>query len=169
MRCSKCGSENPNGVAFCGFCGSKLSSVCPRCGAPVQAGMTFCSNCGTKILSTTPQPSKTPNLKFQSEIVDTSGPSKGAKVMSIIFMILFFVSLIPLSYFFISFFEYNYYDYYSNYYYSYCSYSDELGLFYGIDYFEQVTASFCLTLAVLTIPSLILWLVFKKKYKKSLH
>jgi class 3 adenylate cyclase len=49
MRCSKCGSENPESKGFCGDCGSALGHRCPKCGAESPAGRRFCGDCGTAL------------------------------------------------------------------------------------------------------------------------
>jgi predicted amidophosphoribosyltransferase len=67
--CPNCGSQQPDGAAFCDECGAKLELVpmppaaampqsspaarvgmnCPVCGAPVTPGETFCDNCGAAL------------------------------------------------------------------------------------------------------------------------
>ena len=71
--CPNCGSQQPDGAAFCDDCGAKLGSVapaatpaaappppaaptptawattCPVCGASVAAGESFCDNCGAAL------------------------------------------------------------------------------------------------------------------------
>ena len=34
MKCSRCQFENPDGMKFCGECGSKLETICPGCSFP---------------------------------------------------------------------------------------------------------------------------------------
>ncbi len=51
IKCPSCGFENPDGFAFCGQCGKKLSIKCPNCGADVPPGFAFCGQCGTRIKS----------------------------------------------------------------------------------------------------------------------
>jgi class 3 adenylate cyclase/ribosomal protein L40E len=49
MRCSKCGSENPDGKKFCGDCGAQLANVCPKCGADNPPSKRFCGDCGAAL------------------------------------------------------------------------------------------------------------------------
>ena len=53
MRCpnSACGRENPEGSAFCSFCGTKLEVkyLCPSCGMEVPEGARFCMHCGSSL------------------------------------------------------------------------------------------------------------------------
>ena len=64
--CTKCGSEIPNNVAFCSFCGTPApapkvvvdpnSVICPSCKAAVPKGMRFCTSCGYRMPEPQPQP-----------------------------------------------------------------------------------------------------------------
>ena len=50
--CPKCNAANPEGMKFCGGCGSELvqpGSICSNCGAAVPPGMKFCGECGTPV------------------------------------------------------------------------------------------------------------------------
>lgn len=53
MKCSKCGSEIPEGNAFCNSCGTPVEAkairFCTNCGAEVPDGMKFCVSCGTPV------------------------------------------------------------------------------------------------------------------------
>ena len=46
MKCSKCQSENREGVKFCEDCGAKMEVKCPSCGAFIAMGKRFCNGCG---------------------------------------------------------------------------------------------------------------------------
>ena len=46
MKCSKCQSENREGVKFCEDCGAKMEVKCPSCGAFIAMGKRFCGECG---------------------------------------------------------------------------------------------------------------------------
>jgi class 3 adenylate cyclase/tetratricopeptide (TPR) repeat protein len=46
MKCQNCGFDNPDGMKFCGECGSKLEAVCPKCNFISPPGFKFCGNCG---------------------------------------------------------------------------------------------------------------------------
>lgn len=49
--CPQCGAEVPQGLKFCGQCGTKLETenICPECGKKNPPGMKFCGECGTKL------------------------------------------------------------------------------------------------------------------------
>jgi class 3 adenylate cyclase/tetratricopeptide (TPR) repeat protein len=47
VRCSRCQSENRDGVKFCEECGSRLVSTCAHCGAEIAPDKRFCGSCGT--------------------------------------------------------------------------------------------------------------------------
>ena len=49
MRCSNCGSDNPDGKRFCADCGAPLANRCPKCGAENPPGKRFCGDCGTAL------------------------------------------------------------------------------------------------------------------------
>lgn len=51
--CPKCNAIVPEGMKFCGECGSpveKPKNICPSCGAEVMAGMKFCGECGQPMI-----------------------------------------------------------------------------------------------------------------------
>jgi class 3 adenylate cyclase/tetratricopeptide (TPR) repeat protein len=50
MRCSQCGSENPDAKKFCGDCGAPLASRCPKCSSENPAGKRFCGECGSALI-----------------------------------------------------------------------------------------------------------------------
>src|SRR5579885_2803847 len=54
--CARCGAENPQGVKFCGECGSPLARPCPACGTPNEAGRKFCGECGARLAATASAP-----------------------------------------------------------------------------------------------------------------
>ena len=49
MRCTSCGSENPDSKRFCGDCGSPLGNRCERCGVENPVGKKFCGDCGADL------------------------------------------------------------------------------------------------------------------------
>jgi predicted nucleic acid-binding Zn ribbon protein len=49
MRCSECGSDNPEDKRFCGDRGSSLGNRCPKCGADNPPGKRFCGDCGSAL------------------------------------------------------------------------------------------------------------------------
>ena len=52
--CASCGAENPDGVKFCGSCGSPLARACPACGAATAPGQAFCFECGAALAQAAP-------------------------------------------------------------------------------------------------------------------
>jgi class 3 adenylate cyclase len=49
MRCPSCGFENPEGLKFCGECGSPLAARCPQCGFANPPRFKFCGDCGAPL------------------------------------------------------------------------------------------------------------------------
>ena len=69
MLCPSCGYENPEGVKFCGECGTvlRVDATCPRCGFTNPPGVKFCHECGHGLIeaapaSRTPTPAPSPAL-----------------------------------------------------------------------------------------------------------
>ena len=75
--CPNCGSQQPDGAAFCDDCGARLEEIapapppaaalaqptptalathCPVCGTPVTPGEAFCDNCGAALGQVGPVP-----------------------------------------------------------------------------------------------------------------
>jgi hypothetical protein len=54
MRCTGCGSENPDSKRFCGDCGSPLGNRCPNCGSDNLATKKFCGDCGAQLPTNAP-------------------------------------------------------------------------------------------------------------------
>ena len=46
MKCPECQFDNPEGVKFCGECGSKLEKTCPKCNSTNPLQFKFCGECG---------------------------------------------------------------------------------------------------------------------------
>jgi rRNA maturation endonuclease Nob1 len=52
MKCSNCGSENPDGKRFCGDCGKELATEagttrkCSACGRSLTEETNVCQFCG---------------------------------------------------------------------------------------------------------------------------
>jgi class 3 adenylate cyclase len=55
MNCVSCGTANPEGVKFCGECGTalKAEATCPRCGSANPPAVKFCHECGNALTATT--------------------------------------------------------------------------------------------------------------------
>ncbi len=45
MKCVNCQFDNPEGMNFCGRCGSPLTTACPFCGHQNPAGVKVCGQC----------------------------------------------------------------------------------------------------------------------------
>jgi hypothetical protein len=54
MRCPSCGFENPEGMNFCGRCGTTLSPRCPHCDFENPPGFAFCGKCGASLADPAP-------------------------------------------------------------------------------------------------------------------
>ena len=61
MRCPQCDHDNPDGVKFCGECGTQFESRCPSCGTSNPPTNKFCHQCGQAL---TPPPA--PAARFAS-------------------------------------------------------------------------------------------------------
>jgi predicted ATPase/class 3 adenylate cyclase len=61
MRCPQCGHDNPDGVKFCGECGTRLEGLCPNCGTSNPPTNKFCHQCGQTLA-----PPPTPAARFAS-------------------------------------------------------------------------------------------------------
>jgi len=46
MKCPTCQFENPQGMKFCGKCGTKMECICPKCNFPNPPDFSFCGKCG---------------------------------------------------------------------------------------------------------------------------
>ncbi len=81
VTCPQCGSQQPDGAAFCDQCGAALGgiaptppvaapfpapaagpTVCPSCRAPVIPGEAFCNNCGAPLNPAAPGPAPSPPI-----------------------------------------------------------------------------------------------------------
>jgi class 3 adenylate cyclase/tetratricopeptide (TPR) repeat protein len=49
MRCSSCGSDNPDGLKFCNQCGAAFNAHCLQCGFDNAPGARFCGQCGAPL------------------------------------------------------------------------------------------------------------------------
>src|SRR3984893_14346039 len=56
MRCTSCGSENPDSKRFCGDSGSPLGIRCARRGVENPADKKFCGDCGADLSQPTAAP-----------------------------------------------------------------------------------------------------------------
>jgi class 3 adenylate cyclase/tetratricopeptide (TPR) repeat protein len=64
MRCPHCAFDNPEGLKFCGECGTPLTASCPRCGFANSPQFKFCGDCGASLVLAS-RPSSTPSLAAQ--------------------------------------------------------------------------------------------------------
>ena len=46
MKCPKCQTDNPEGMKFCGGCGTKLERICPKCNFANPFDYLYCGACG---------------------------------------------------------------------------------------------------------------------------
>src|SRR5262245_40189701 len=56
MPCPRCGFANPEGINFCGHCGTGLRSGGPHCGFESPPGLAFCGKCGAALTGQPPAP-----------------------------------------------------------------------------------------------------------------
>ena len=49
VNCASCGFDNPDGMKFCGGCGSPLPAACPDCRFQNPPGFKFCGHCGRSL------------------------------------------------------------------------------------------------------------------------
>ena len=49
MRCPSCDFDNPEGLRFCGECGTPVMARCPACGFANPSRFNFCGECGASI------------------------------------------------------------------------------------------------------------------------
>src|SRR5215510_8703730 len=61
MRCPQCGHDNPDGVKFCGACGTRFEHRCPGCGTGNPPANQFCHECGQALV-----PPPAPAARFTS-------------------------------------------------------------------------------------------------------
>ncbi len=47
--CPNCGARVPDGMKFCGICGTRMIKVCRKCGCENDITMNFCTECGEKL------------------------------------------------------------------------------------------------------------------------
>jgi hypothetical protein len=66
MRCPSCGFDNPEGLKFCGECGTPVTVPCPRCGFANPPQFKFCGDCGASLILAS-RPSSTPSLAAQPQ------------------------------------------------------------------------------------------------------
>ncbi len=76
MKCANCGFENPDGMNFCGECGTKLVAKCSKCGFENPPDHKFCGECGTKFTSTNATETVEEKTQASIEKTDESGPGK---------------------------------------------------------------------------------------------
>lgn len=69
MKCRECNFENPEGMKFCGECGSKLIMLCSECNFTSPPGFKFCGNCGHPLSAVQKKPAsvKKPSIDNQME------------------------------------------------------------------------------------------------------
>ncbi len=60
MKCSRCGADCPDGMKFCGQCGTPLVAICPACGAGNPPEHKFCGQCGASLDLAGPEVSVAP-------------------------------------------------------------------------------------------------------------
>ena len=81
MRCSRCGSDCPAGMKFCGQCGASLGSKCPSCGADNPPEHKFCGHCGARFAAPGLRESAAPNPETSGTVSTLPGEMKQVTVL----------------------------------------------------------------------------------------
>ena len=79
MHCPKCQLENPDGIKFCGDCGTKLEITCPHCNCSNPPQFKFCGECGKKLLILPESPPKILLLDEKLEKIQRYGNAKAER------------------------------------------------------------------------------------------
>jgi class 3 adenylate cyclase/tetratricopeptide (TPR) repeat protein/ribosomal protein L40E len=66
MKCPKCQFENPEGIQFCGKCGTKFEKICPQCNFSNPPEFEFCGKCGHDLTVPSEQPPR--DLSFDEKL-----------------------------------------------------------------------------------------------------
>ena len=98
MRCPSCGFENPEGMKFCGECGTALTARCPQCGFENPPRFKFCGDCGAplslpaqvlspaSVLAASPRPaSYTPTYLAEKIVASRSALEGERKQVTVLF------------------------------------------------------------------------------------
>jgi hypothetical protein len=83
MRCNKCGSENPEGMKFCGQCTNPLALICPKCRFENPPGFKFCGQC-TAPLSASEQKT-VPSVRMGEAAADAEAVEGERKTVTALF------------------------------------------------------------------------------------
>jgi len=66
VKCTKCQTDNREGIKFCEECGTKIELKCPKCGAEILLGKKYCGECGHNL--TVPTESTSKELSFDEKL-----------------------------------------------------------------------------------------------------
>ncbi|MFZ0660646.1 MAG: adenylate/guanylate cyclase domain-containing protein [Candidatus Binataceae bacterium] len=67
-KCSSCGTENPQGMRFCGNCATPLGNRCPKCAFDNPASFNFCGQCGNPLRPAAPASAAVLNAAPKQEV-----------------------------------------------------------------------------------------------------
>src|SRR5579871_4911969 len=81
MRCSSCGSENPDGVKFCNECAAPFPRRCASCGFANPPAAKFCGECAAPLSSTPPVKPAPPPAAADLRVVENTGAAEGERKM----------------------------------------------------------------------------------------
>ncbi|MGB5381189.1 MAG: adenylate/guanylate cyclase domain-containing protein [Acidimicrobiia bacterium] len=82
INCGNCGSENPEGHAFCSSCGHALARECSSCGTANDPSNRFCFNCGTALTAGAPTPApSSPRVAPAADPVNDGGERRLVSVV----------------------------------------------------------------------------------------
>ena len=76
MLCAHCGFANPEGMHFCGRCGTQLPRPCPACGCMNPTAHVFCGQCGSRISAQPFSPGATPGERSLTPQVQPAAQSE---------------------------------------------------------------------------------------------
>jgi predicted ATPase/class 3 adenylate cyclase len=86
MICTKCKTENPEGLKFCNECGASFKVSCASCGFENVPTAKFCGNCGLPIGGSTAVAVKQPGTSIRlAEAVDTEALEGERKTVTALF------------------------------------------------------------------------------------
>jgi class 3 adenylate cyclase/tetratricopeptide (TPR) repeat protein len=78
MRCSRCLTENHEGLRFCEECGTRLTAICPSCSAEITPSKRFCGFCGTALAASRENRFTSPESYTPPHLVEKIITSKAA-------------------------------------------------------------------------------------------
>jgi len=69
MKCPQCQFENPDGIKYCGDCGTRIENSCPKCNYINPPQFKFCGSCGHKLEKPSPQEKPIPPSESERKLI----------------------------------------------------------------------------------------------------